>query len=82
MSTQVPEIMSVPSPVSAMDPAYSMHPIVKALSSEGGVNIPQYYPTSFMQSPLGKRNLSKSSLITALGLPGLGGQTETQGVDR
>lgn len=76
-----PETMLSPAPVSALDPAYSMHPIVKALSSQGGLTIPQYYPTTFMQQPLGRRNLSKTNLVTALGLPGLGGQTESQGMD-
>ncbi len=77
-----PEIMTVPSPVSALDPAYSMHPIVQALSSQGGVNMPNYYPSTWTQTPLGNRRLTKSDLITALGLPGLGGQTQTQGVDQ
>lgn len=75
-----PEIMTVPSPVSATDPAYSMHPIVTALgSSLGGFTAPNFYPSTFMQMPLSGRRISKSDLITALGLPGLGGNTQTQG---
>jgi hypothetical protein len=81
-SATQPEVMAVPSPVSALDPAYSMHPLVRALSSQGGVSVPQYYSSSWAQLPLSRRHLSRSDLITALGLPGLGGQTQTQGVDQ
>jgi hypothetical protein len=74
-----PEIMTVPSPVSATDPAFSMHPIVQALSGVGGISGPNYYPSAWTQMPLSGKRISKSDLITALGLPGLGGNTQTQG---
>ena len=80
--TALPESIYTPDPVSAMDPAFSMHPIVKALSSKGGISGPNYYPSVWTQMPLSRRNISRSDLITALGLPGLGGQTQTQGVDQ
>jgi hypothetical protein len=81
----LPEIMTVPEPVSALDPAFSMHPIVQALGRRPGVPVPapsqQSAPGSPMQQlPLSqKRGLSRTQLLTALGLPGLDWGQQTQG---
>ena len=81
-SGAAPQAMAVPSPVSALDPAYSMHPIVKALGRAdltGAIPMPNMYPSAWMQSPLSKAPLTKSGLLRALGFPGLQTPTETQG---
>jgi hypothetical protein len=77
-----PQPMAVPSPVSATDPAYTMHPIVKALGAadmKGAIPLPNMYPSSWTQSPLSKAPLKKSGLLQALGFQGLQAPTETQG---
>lgn len=81
-SGMAPQPMAVPSPVSALDPAYTMHPIVKALGKSdvaGAIPMPSMFPSSWMQSPLSKAPLKRSGLLQALGFHGLQAPTETQG---
>jgi hypothetical protein len=77
-----PRQFPVPAPVSATDPAYSMHPIVKALGAadmKPATMVPNMYPSEWMQMPLSKAPLKKSGLLQALGFHGLQAPTETQG---
>ena len=84
--TELPSQMNVPEPVSALDPAYSMHPLVhllhNSLGSTPGSTVPMNAGTPWMQlaSEFYKpKKMTKSDLITALGLPGLDMPYEAQG---
>jgi len=80
-SGAAPEAMRVPSPVSALDPAYSMHPVVRALGRTPGQTMGNLYNSPFMQMPPSmNRGAMRTHLLTALGLPGMAAsRTETQG---
>jgi hypothetical protein len=84
--TRLPDQMNVPEPVSALDPAYSMHPLAhvlhNALSLAPGSTAPVNAGSPWMQLASNfykPRKMTRSDLVTALGLPGLDMPYEAQG---
>jgi hypothetical protein len=81
-----PDMMNVPEPVSALDPAYSMHPLMhmlhNSLGGAPGATAPVNAGSPWMQlasSFYKPRKMTKADLVTALGLPGLDLPYEAQG---
>lgn len=80
-SVETPEQIATPDVVSALDPAYSMHPLIKALTpgmGQGPTGMPTLLPKGWgspwqMLGPefLGK-NMTQAQLLSALGYPGMG----------
>jgi len=78
-ASAMPEIMRTPDPISALDPSYGIHAIMKALSSAGGVPAPGGMDKQWEQLPLSKKPLTKFGLALALGFTGLGWPHNVQG---
>jgi hypothetical protein len=74
-----PDQLATPDVVSALDPAYSMHPILKALMQGGGstgsaMQMPHSWgsPWQQMGPEFWGKNQKAASILSGLGYPGLG----------
>lgn len=84
--TEEPQQIATPDVVSAMDPAYSMHPLLRALApalaqqgSQMGIPHSWGSPWQMLGPEFRGKNATQSQLLSALGMPGLDWGIKTQG---